>query len=296
MKRSTERIVPLSDLVQKVTSGIEDKYHNRPGVDTYSTGFRSLDDMTCGFHRGDLVAVISDIPDLITAFLLSSVHSLVSRDRIPALFVSARYDESYVVTKLLSIESGIREIELRSGMLQTDQFSALTASATVLYDAPLRIASVNAVSLEDIIPTLTQAETDNDGGSSGPVFIDAPVNRWSDDRVLRPLRETAKNHELPVVLSTRATPEQRNEWQFDRWFDVILQVGPAEVDTELVQVDVLQNRHGTVGTSYLQYDPQRSLVHDIDDRNVSWMDLYTSLKTINGRHGATLRRLGEGAQ
>lgn len=296
MKRSTERIVPLSAALKATVDHIEKRYHNQRTRDTYSTGFRSLDDMTGGFNRGDLVVVFSDTPNLITAFLLSSVHSLVSRDRIPALFVSARHDESYVTTRLLGIESGIREIELRSGMFQTDQFSALTASATVLYDAPLHIASVNAVSLEDIIPILTQAETDNDDGVVGPVFIDAPENRWSDDTVLRSLRDSAVGHDRPIVLSSAATPDQRNEWRFDRWFDVILRVDPGEPGSGLIQVEILKNRHGNVGTTYLSYDPQRSLVHDIEDAPMSWMDLYRSLQTINGRHGETLRRLGEGAQ
>lgn len=287
MKRSGERIIPILDLVREVTSGIEDKYHNRPGADPLSTGFRSLDDLTGGFHRGDLVAVISDIPDLATAFLLSSVHSLIARDRLPALLGSARHDETYVVTKLLSIESGIREIELRSAMLDAVHRSALTASASALSAAPLHIASIDAVSLE---------ETDDDDGAPGPVFIDAPMYHRSAELVLRRLRDTADNQERPVVFSTGATPAQRYEWRFDRWFDVILQVSLAEVDAELVQVDVLRNRHGTIGAAYLQYDPHHSLVHDIEDAPMSWMDLFTSLQTINARHGETLRRLGEGVQ
>lgn len=181
--------MPLSDLIRRVTSGIEDKYHNQPSADSLSTGFRSLDDMTGGSHRGDLVVVLADTPDIATAFLLSSVHSRVSWDCVPAVFVSAHHDENYVVTKLLSIESGIREIELRSAMLDTVHRSALTASANALYD-------------------------------------------------------TATNHDRPIVVSSRATPEQWDERRFDRWFDTILRLTPAEVDTDLIQVDVLQSRHG----------------------------------------------------
>ena len=296
MNRSTARVIPLSAAIKTTVDRIEQRYHNRRTRDSFSTGFRSLDDMIGRFHPGDLVAVLSDGPDLATAFQLSSVHALVARHRVPALFVSARHDETYVVTKLLSIESGIREIELRSAMLDAVHRSALTASASALNAAPLHIASIDAVTLEESIHTLPQAVTDDDGGAAGPVFIDAPMYHRSAELVLRRLRDTTNDHGRPIVLSGRATPEQRDAWQSDRWFDVILQVSLAEVDSKLVQVDVLQNRHGTIGAAYLQYDPHHSLVHDIEDAPMSWMDLFTSLQTINARHGETLRRLGEGAQ
>lgn len=61
----------------------------------------------------------------------------------------------------------------------------------MLHDAPLRIASVDAVLLEDFVQSLTRAETEDDDTTGEPVYIDAPENRW---------------------------------------FDVILQVGPAEMD------------------------------------------------------------------
>ena len=296
MNGSTSSVIPLSAAIKTTVDRIEQRYHNHRTRDSFSTGFRSLDDMIGGFHPGDLVAVLSDVPGLTTAFLLSSVHALVAWHRVPALFVSARHDENYLVTKLLSIESGIREIELRSAMLDAVHRSALTASASALNAAPLHIASIDAVTLEESIHTLTLAETDDDGGAAGPVFMDAPENRWSDNRVLPILRDTANDHQRPIVLSGRATPEQRDAWQSDRWFDVILQLSLAEVEAELVQVDVLQNRHGTIGAAYLQYDPHHSLVHDIEDAPMSWMNLFMSLRTINARYGETLRRLGEGAQ
>ena len=296
MTRTTGEIIPLSTALKTTVDRIEKKYHNQPTDDSVSTGFHSIDDMTSVFHRGDLIAVLSDAPDLTTTFMLSSVHSMVSRGRVATLFVSARHDENYIVTKLLSIESGIWEIKLRSAILDAVHHSALLASVNILCDVPLHIAAIDTVSLADFVETLRDADSHPDA-DVGPILIDGvPLYRRSDELVLQRLREHAVGHGRPVVLSSVVTPDQRDEWRFDRWFDVILRVAQDEPFSDLIQVEILKNRHGSVGTAYLSCERQRSLVHDIDVDRLSWVDLYTSLRTINGRHGETLRRLGEGVQ
>ena len=296
MTRSTAKIIPLSAVLKTTVDRIEKKYHNQPTDDSVSTGFHSLDDMTDVFRRGDLVAVLSDIPDLTTMFMLSSVHSMIFRDRVSTLFVSCRHDENYVATKLLSIESGIWEGTLRDAMLNAVHRSALTASANMLWDASLHIAAIDTLSLEEFVETLRDADSHSDS-DLGPIIIDGvPMYHRSDEPVLQRLREHAVGHGRPVVLSSVVTADQRDEWRFDRWFDVILRVDQDEPFSDLIQVEILKNRHGSVGTAYLSCDRQRSLVHDIDVDRLSWVDLYTSLRTINGRHGETLRRLGEGVQ
>jgi len=217
-------------------------------------------------------------------------------DGVPVRFISARHDKTYITTQLLSIESGIGIIELRSGMLQPVHFSALTDSARVLYDAPLQLAAVDAVSLEESVETLVRTTT------SEPIIVDGfPMYHRSDELVLRRLRDTATDQECPVIISAQATTDQREEWRFDRWFDVILRVRISEINREShadheesIEVELIKNRHGTVGTVFLEYTPQNGLVGDIDAERVSMADLHTSLEKINARHGETLRRLGEG--
>lgn len=296
MIRSTGKIIPLSAALKTTIDRIEKKYHNQPTDDSFSTGFHSLDDMTDVFRRGDLIAVLSDIPDLNTIFMLSAVHSMISRDRVTTLFVSCCHDENYIATKLLSIESGIPEVALRNAMLSAVHRSALTASLNMLWDAPLHIAAIDTVSLEEFVETLRDADSHSDA-DLGPIIIDGvPMYRRSDEPVLQRLREHAIGHGRPVVLSSVVSADQRDEWWYDRWFDVILHVDQDEPSSDLIQVEILKNRHGSVGTAYLSCDRQRSLVHDIDVDRLSWVDLYTSLRTVNGRHGETLRRLGEGVQ
>jgi replicative DNA helicase len=114
MKDQRGTFTPLSDLVKGAAIRIENSYHRRSSS-TYRYGFHALDEMTGGIHPTDRVAVISEEPDLATALLISIVHSLVVRDGVAVRLASARHDETYLTTRLLSIESGISEIELRAG-------------------------------------------------------------------------------------------------------------------------------------------------------------------------------------
>ncbi len=107
MKHKHGTYVSLSQLVKTTASQIEDAYHQRRPPHTLRYGFHALDEITTGIHPGDFVAVVSDSPVLSTVLLLSTVHSLSVTDGVPIRFISARHDETYLTTQLLSIESGI---------------------------------------------------------------------------------------------------------------------------------------------------------------------------------------------
>jgi hypothetical protein len=82
---------------------------------------------------------------------------------------------------------------------------------------------------------------------------------------------------------------------------VVLHIRRSEINrkdhdahTESVEIHITRNRHGTVGTVYLEYIPRLGCIQDIAAQPVAMTDLHRSLETINARHGEVLRRLGEG--
>lgn len=305
MKDQRGPFTPLSDLVKTAATHIEGIYHRQPST-RYRYGFHALDEMTGGIHPNDRVAVIAEDPDLATALLISIVHSLVVRDGVAARLASARHDETYVAEKLLSVESGISEIELRSGMLQPRDFSALTEAAGILHAAPLGVASVDAIDsigLVDFIKELARSECWYRTAQE-PHFIDGvsvDIESEPDIPVLRKLDPDAKDEKRPVVVSFDTSPERWREGRCDRWFDVSLHIRRSKINrddhdahTESVEIQITRNRHGTIGTVYLEHIPRLGCIHDIASQPVAMTDLYRSLEKINARHGETLRRLGEG--
>jgi replicative DNA helicase len=296
MKDQRGTFTPLSDLVKSAASRIENAYHRRtPSNLTY--GFHALDEMTGGIHPGDRVAVIAEDADLATALLVSVVHSLVVADGVPTRIVSARHDETYITTRLIGIESGISEIKLRSGMLKPVHVAALTDAASVLHAAPLSIASIVATPVEDVVGEIGEA----DSGDNGPLVIDGfPAYQDAADRALARLWDTATEQGYPVILSADASSEDWEARRLDRWFNVVLRVQRSAVNDgyggESIEIEILKNSHGTVGTVYLEYQPRRGFIHDIEAEPITMSDLHVSLQKINARHGETLRRLGEGVQ
>jgi replicative DNA helicase len=305
MKDQRAPFTPLSDLVKTAATQIEGIYHRQPSS-RYRYGFHALDEMTGGMHPTDRVAVIAEDPDLATALLISIVHSLVVGDGVAARLASARHDETYLAEKLLSIESGISEVELRSGMLQPHDFSALTDAAGVLHAAPLDVASIDpidAIGLTDFVQELARSECWYRTAQE-PHFIDGvsvDVESEPDIPVLRKLDADAKDEKRPVVVSFDTSLEQWRERRCDRWFDVVLRIQRSEINrddhdahTVSVEIQITRNRYGTVGTVYLEYIPPLGCIHDIDAQPVAMTDLHRSLEKINACHGETLRRLGEG--
>lgn len=287
MEHKPGKPIPLSFLTKTASSRIEDLYHQRQTPGTISTGLAALDTLTTGIHDGDLVAVVADNPDLATAFLLSLVHAVSVEDQIPSLFLSARHDETCITTRILSIESGVGEARLRTGMLQMDHLAACSAAAGVLHTAPLHVTSANAISMESTIASLAEQ-------TERIIFIDGlPACHHPDEDHLQRLRELASQDGRAVVFSTATSPDQHHHRKIDWYRDVVLHVRQPTDPESHVEVEIQKNRHGGLGRVLLHYVPHCSAMEDIDAARITMFDICTSLRTVNARHGETLRRLGE---
>jgi len=120
LKRAFETLVKNSQVAN----------YNR-GITGVPSGYHSIDSITGGFQNGDLIILAARPSMGKTALGLCMAHR-AAHAGFSVGIVSLEMSTDQIVFRLLSIDSRIRLLSLRSGMLHGDEWSRLTESAARL--------------------------------------------------------------------------------------------------------------------------------------------------------------------
>ena len=85
-----------------------------------------------------------------TALSLNIGLNIVKESKIPVLFFSLEMSKEQLIYRLLSMESIINQMKLRSGKLDQDDWIKLTKVIKILSKLPLFIDDTSDLSIQDI--------------------------------------------------------------------------------------------------------------------------------------------------
>lgn len=109
-----------------------------------SSGLSSLDDMTCGFQRGDLT-VLAARPSMGKTSLALKVARTVANDQA-VVFFSLEMSARALITRILSMQTHIDGRRIRRGRLSESEWTVITDGTKVLSDAKLHIDDRSGIS------------------------------------------------------------------------------------------------------------------------------------------------------
>ncbi len=131
-------MVPAREAVDRVMAALESRMDGQPwsGI---STGFRSLDEMTAGFHDGDLI-VLAGRPSMgKTSLALSFARSAAINQHKSVAFLSLEMSSESLVSRLLAMISGVPFSRVRSGKLPDDELAKVTDASATISISPLQL-------------------------------------------------------------------------------------------------------------------------------------------------------------
>jgi replicative DNA helicase len=137
----------LKDLVVQAYESIE----SREGglITGISTGFNQLDDMTCGFQRGDMI-IIAGRPSMgKTSLALNIAEHIGIKEKKPVAIFSLEMGKQQLAERFLCSNSKVDSQAVRRGMLGTADFEELVRACSVFSEADIYI---------DDTPSLTPLE------------------------------------------------------------------------------------------------------------------------------------------
>ena len=243
------------------------------------TGMESLDQITTGLNRSDLI-VIGARPGVgKSTFVLNVARNVaVEQHRTVAVF-NLEMSKEQMVNRMLSSEARVSGKKLRVGNLTPAEWNRIAVAASVLSSAPIYLDDTPSITAQDMKARLRRIP------NLGAVFIDyLQLMRSSiktDNRVqevseiTRSLKILAKELNVPIVVCaqlTRASEKQRRpsltdlreSGSIEQDADQVLFLyrdemhleqakDPTQVEIGTGEIIVGKHRHGELGTVKMNF-------------------------------------------
>lgn len=250
------------------------------------SGISAIDRFISGFHKTDLI-ILGARPGMgKTSLALNFARNVALKSKKCVAVFSLEMTREQLVERLISSEAAIPSMKFRTGAFDSNEWSRIIESSGVLTECNLFL---------DETPGLTVAEMKSRLRRLNPkpdlVIIDylglMTSTKYKDNRVLQiqditgNLKAMAKELDVPIICcsqlarSTEARGKShkpqladlRDSGSIEQDADIVMFIyrdiyyqaesdNPEDINKNDAECIIAKNRHGEVGTAYLNFDAQ----------------------------------------
>ena len=280
-------VISIGDLAESAIGVMMDKMEAGDDVRGVSTGFASLDDMTAGYHPGQMVVIAGRPSAGKTAFAFSSaLHA--ARSGCEVMVASLEMSGQELSKRVISMVSGVDAHRLRTGALTEAEWEAVVLAVEDVKKLPLSILDFARSTMQIIAGEARRRKQD---GRLGLLVIDYLQLLSGDTRksrieavseISREIKLLAKELDIPIITLSQLSREcekrmdkrpmmsdLRESGAIEQDADVIMMLyrdemyNPATIDTGIGEVNVVKQRSGPVGTVRVAFDGKTTTFSDI---------------------------------
>jgi len=146
----TEDYVPLTDAVGEAVDEIEAARGSSGEMIGIPSGFAELDQLTNGFHRGQLVLVAARPALGKSTLALDFARSAAIKHNLPSIVFSLEMSRSEIAMRLLAAEASVPLQKMRKGMIEQRDWTTIAQTRGRIDQAPLFIDDSPNMSLVEI--------------------------------------------------------------------------------------------------------------------------------------------------
>jgi replicative DNA helicase len=140
----------VNELIQQSFDRIQDISNEKIKKEGILSGIRELDELTSGWQPSDLI-IIGARPGMNkSAFLMSMVRKIVFESSNAVAVFSLKISSSQLINQLISAESGINPIKIKTGNVEPHEWEQLHQKTKLLMDAPLYIDDTKNLSIFEL--------------------------------------------------------------------------------------------------------------------------------------------------
>ncbi len=233
----------LRELLSTTFEDIE-RYGKEGGIMGVKSGIAKLDELTTGFHKGDLVIIAARPGMGKTSLCLSFALNAAVRaqNKTPTVLFSLEMSKAQLVQRLLCAEAEIDIHRLRGGRLSKQEQNRLGISAGPLYDAPFFIDDTPGINVMEIRAKCRRLKAREQLGMIMIDYLqlmegaDRAENRQQEiSQISRSLKSISKELDVPVIALSQLSRavEQRTGSHRPQLSD-LRESGAIEQDADLV--------------------------------------------------------------
>ncbi|WP_166876798.1 MULTISPECIES: replicative DNA helicase [unclassified Salinibacterium] len=145
-----EDYVPLTEAVTVAIDEIEAAQGRDGSMTGVPTGFSGLDNLTNGFHPGQMIIVAARPALGKSTLALDFARSAAIKHDMPAIFFSLEMGRSEIAMRLLSAESAVPLQMMRKGTVEARDWTTIASTRGRINDAPLYIDDSPNMTLVEI--------------------------------------------------------------------------------------------------------------------------------------------------
>lgn len=155
IRNETEQAKGIGDMrehVINVIQSIHDMYNNEGNSGGIMTGFHDLDEMTNGFHGGEMIVIAARPSMGKTSFAMNIVENIAIRkdNPVPVAVFSLEMTSESLVQRLLCSRAKVQMQKLRGGFLAKADFPKLMQVAGQLAEAPIWIDDTPGLTINEL--------------------------------------------------------------------------------------------------------------------------------------------------
>lgn len=211
LQRINETIIETFDRLDALNSDENQLYQGIP------TGIKSLDDTITGLNRSDLILLAARPGMGKTSFALNIARHVAVKEKRKVAFFSLEMTKEQLTSRLLSTESMVGGIKLRTGKLADDEWIRLVEAGDVLSKTEIYFDDTPGITVPEMKAKLRRLKNvdlvviDYLQLMSGSRRIDNRVQEISE--ITRNLKIMAKEINVPVVTLSQLSraSEQRSD-------------------------------------------------------------------------------------
>ena len=264
------------------------KNPNLPGL---RSGFYSLDYLTKGFQKSDLI-IIAGRPSIgKTAFSLTLSLNIIKLVNKPILFFSLEMSKEQLIYRLLAMETFISQSKLKNGKLNEEDWIKINKIIRILLKLPFFIDESYNLTVLDIRAKLKKYAFEQK--EIGLIIIDylqlmeVKNNKYENrtqevSQITRNLKNLAREFNVPIIVLSQLSRNVENRVNKKPILSDLRESGSIEQDADLVllmmespensdkinenesTIDLIlaKHRNGPTGTIKLKFNKKISKYSD----------------------------------
>jgi replicative DNA helicase len=292
----TQKLVSSAELLKDIFFELKEKSLN-PKLSGLVSGFYALDSLTQGFQKSDLI-IIAGRPSMgKTALGLNIAINVIQNSKLPVLFFSLEMSKEQIMYRLLSMETEIDQMRLRSGKLKKEDWRKLNEIIKIISKFPLFINDISNLSTQDVRSEIKTIIFEQN--QIGLIIIDylqlmqnpklTNENRVQElSQITRSLKTLAREFNVPIIALSQLSrnvenridkkpilSDLRESGSIEQDADIVLMLShknntssnPTNLDSQVINLIIAKQRNGPIGTISLKFDKKRTKFFNLDSSN-----------------------------
>lgn len=163
MRKGGEQLKPIQPLLLETFELIEKLVKNNGRIEGVPSGYAELDNMTTGFHPGELVLIAARPSMGKTSFGMNIIENSAIRAHKKAAVFSLEMPAEQLVLRMLCTEAKVDMQKVRRGQIEDDEWVKLSEAMTVIADSFIFIDATPGITVPEMRSKARRLQMEQEG-------------------------------------------------------------------------------------------------------------------------------------